>query len=56
MPKKCSTCIYNRRCPIQNAKDVINCRPKYYVNSMWKIITHPLSFEEIFKEARKNHE
>ena len=52
MKQKCSTCIYNKRCPIQKANDEDNCRPKYYVNSMWKIITHPSSFEE----ARKNHE
>lgn len=49
MSKTCSTCVYNRRCPIQRADDAINCRPRYYVNSMWRITTHPSSFEEMRK-------
>lgn len=52
MSEKCKTCEYNKRCPIQKAGDEINCRPKYYVNSMWKITTHPSSFEK----ARIGHE
>ncbi len=52
MPKICTTCIYNRNCPIKNANDEDNCKAKYYVNAMWKITTHPYSFEEM----RKGHE
>ena len=50
--ESCSTCIYHKKCPIQRADDIEDCKPKYYVNSVWKLTIHPSSFEK----ARINHE
>jgi hypothetical protein len=50
MPKNCIYCEYNKRCPIQRAKDENNCKSKYYINSIYK------GYNYLLEELRKNHE
>lgn len=45
----CLTCVYNKKCPIQNAGDADNCKAKYYENSVWHMTNHPLHLKETEK-------
>jgi hypothetical protein len=38
--------MYNKHCPIQNAGDEVNCKPKYYRNSMWEEKTKRFPWEK----------